>query len=315
MSDTLVSVVMPAHNDAAYIAEAIDSVLAQTWPDIELIVVDDGSTDGTREVVRRYSSRLRLIEQQNAGSAVARNRGIDEARGRYVAFLDADDWWHPEKTASQLNAMRHRQDGMPEPRMSYTRFERWLLDGEGQFPPPATLLPATLYAATGPELALAWIYPELLDDCIVWTSTVIVERELLQTEGGFDPARRKGQDYDLWLRLSQRAPWLRVDHASALYRIRPNSITWAPKPVNDEFEILRRAVERWGVTGPDGRQADAARLRGRLTRSCTNFGLMHLGSGDARLAMYAFKQAMVQGGVTPRGLLLVVRAWLKSLQR
>lgn len=316
MRNTLVSVVMPAYNDAPYVAQAIDSVLAQTWSHIELIVVDDGSTDGTRDVVRSYGGRLCLVEQTNAGSAVARNRGIELAQGRYVAFLDADDWWHPEKLASQMQALQRQvEQGGPEARMVYTRFERWNLDEKGCYAPPASLLPDCLSNAPPPAQQLAWIYPELLEDCIVWTSTVMVERQLLLDEGGFDPARRKGQDYDLWLRLSQRAPWLLLDVPSALYRIRAGSITHVPKPVNDEYEILRRATERWGMSSPDGRQGDAKKLRARMARSCTNFGLIHLGGGDPRLAIQAFRQAIDEGGLTASRILLLARAWVKVLQR
>lgn len=305
---------MPAHNDEAYVATAIDSVLAQTWQDVELIVIDDGSSDGTRDVVRRYGGHVRLLEQDNAGSAVARNRGIEAARGRYVAFLDADDWWHPDKTAVQLAAMqRHAVQG-PAPRMSYTHFVRWFQDEAGSFPPPAGLMPASLQTTPPPHSTMAWRYPELLDDCIVWTSTVLIERELLQASGGFAPELRKGQDYDLWLRLSQMEPWLLVDHASALYRIRPSSITYAPRPVNYEFEILRRALDRWGLRSADGRIADAARLKARMTRSCTNFGLMHLAEGDPKLALQAFRQAMVEGGVSTRRLILLFRAWMSAWQ-
>lgn len=310
MTAPTVSVVMPSHNDEAYIATAIESVLGQTFRDLELIVIDDGSTDDTRRIVRSFGSNVRLIEQENAGSAVARNRGIEAATGRYVAFLDADDWWHPQKTAVQIAAMQQRSSAGA--RMSYTSFERWRQDDTGVFPDPAGLLPAHLDVEPRPAARLEWNYPELLDDCIVWTSTVIVERDLLKSTGGFDPALRKGQDYDMWLRLSQMAQWLLVDHASALYRIRPSSITYVPKPVNYEYEILRRAVDRWGLRSPDGRMADARMLQERMTRSCTNFGLMHLGEGDPRLAMQAFRQAIAHGGLNIRRVVLLMRAAMRA---
>src|SRR5262245_39908172 len=100
-----VSVVIPSYNSAAYLPAAIDSVLAQTARDLEVIVVDDGSTDDTPDVVARYGPPVRGIRQANAGVAAARNRGIAEARGRYIAFLDADDTWEPVKLERQLGEL------------------------------------------------------------------------------------------------------------------------------------------------------------------------------------------------------------------
>ena len=100
-----VSVVIPAYNSASYLAEAVESALGQTFKDLEILVVDDGSTDETQELMRRYGPPVRCLSQENTGVATARNRGIDESRGRYVAFLDADDVWQPDKLEKQLAAL------------------------------------------------------------------------------------------------------------------------------------------------------------------------------------------------------------------
>jgi len=105
-----VSIVIPAHNAARYVGQAIESVLGQTFGDNEVILVDDGSTDDTASVIEGFGSEIRQIRQANSGVSVARNRGIAESTGRYVAFLDADDTWMPEKLARQLDALR-RQPG------------------------------------------------------------------------------------------------------------------------------------------------------------------------------------------------------------
>lgn len=103
----LVSVIMPLHNGERYLAEAIDSVLAQTHEPLELIVVDDGSTDGSGRVAREYGSALRYVYQVNAGQSAARNRGVDLARGGLLAFLDDDDYWSPDKLPRQVAALRN----------------------------------------------------------------------------------------------------------------------------------------------------------------------------------------------------------------
>ena len=110
MSDALVSCIVPVYNGERYLREALDSIAAQTHRVIEIIVVDDGSTDGSAAIVARYPARIRLYAQPNAGPAAARNRGIRDARGAYLAFLDADDVWHPEKLERQLARFRARDE-------------------------------------------------------------------------------------------------------------------------------------------------------------------------------------------------------------
>src|SRR6185503_2024667 len=105
-----VSAVIPAYQAAAFLADAVESVLAQTEPVGEIVVVDDGSTDGTAAVAASFGDRVRYVRQENQGVAAARNRGVAEARGRLVAFLDADDTWEPEKTARQLAHLRAHPD-------------------------------------------------------------------------------------------------------------------------------------------------------------------------------------------------------------
>lgn len=113
MSLPLASIIIPAHNAERYLREAVESALAQTWPNIEVIVVDDGSTDGTLGLAEALASKdacLRVIHQDNAGVGAARNRGIAEARGAFIAPLDADDFWHPTKLARQIAALEERGD-------------------------------------------------------------------------------------------------------------------------------------------------------------------------------------------------------------
>ena len=98
----LVSCIVPVFNGERYLAEALDSILAQTYRPVDLIVVDDGSTDGTAQVAAGYGERITYLYQENSGPAAARNKGIDAAQGEFVAFLDADDVWHEEKLARQM---------------------------------------------------------------------------------------------------------------------------------------------------------------------------------------------------------------------
>ncbi len=292
-SASTVSVVMPAFNSSRYIAQAIESVLAQGGVgDLEVVVVDDGSTDDTAAIVTALGSRVRLLRQHNQGAAVARNLGVREARGRYIAFLDADDYWYPDKLRGQLDAL---QDSVA--RACYGGFRCWYPDADGVHANPLDLRntpPATAAEVQG--ACSGWIYPQLLEDCIVWTSTVVVERSLLDEVGGFDVSLRKGQDYDLWLRISQRTPWLGIDRTLALYRMHGESITRRVLPVNYEYTILTSALQRWGLHSPGGVDADAAMVQRRLTRSCRSFADLHLKHGDPRIARDAYRAAAGHGG-------------------
>ena len=107
MSDRpLVSIIMPAHNREAYIGEAVESALSQDYENVELIVVDDGSTDRTYEILSDFGERIRLFRQHNAGPGAARNRGLDHAGGEFIAFLDSDDVWAPGKLRAQVSHLQ-----------------------------------------------------------------------------------------------------------------------------------------------------------------------------------------------------------------
>ena len=305
----LVTVVIPAYNSANYISAALDSVIAQDYPALEIIVVDDGSTDSTREIVSAYGDRARLLTQVNQGSAAARNNGIRHAQGKYVAFLDADDVWWPHKIRYQVEALI--EGGY---KMAYSRFIWWYMDVNGKFTDPE----AEFAKTSNPNIFTDHIvtgspYAELLLDCIVWTSTVIVEKAELENVGLFDEHLRKGQDYDLWLRLSRHIDMLGLEQATALYRIHPTSITSNIKDINYEYLILSRTVKQWGEMGPDGRSPPAGLVQARLARSSFGHGYAHLKGGNAHIAMQSFRLSMRHSGMRVRALAWFLVAMLKFL--
>jgi glycosyltransferase involved in cell wall biosynthesis len=191
VSSPLVSAVIPVYNRAEKVLAAIASALDQSWEKLEVIVVDDGSTDGTAESVRsRFGGRVRLLPlPRNRGVSYARNRGIELSRGEFVAFLDSDDLWHPEKTARQLEFMfRH-----PDLLLSQTD-EIWIRHGRRVNPCRHHLKPA------------GEIFSACLARCVVTPSAVMMRRVFFARVGLFDEGLVACEDYDLWLRTACRFP-------------------------------------------------------------------------------------------------------------
>lgn len=310
-ADPLVTVIIPAYNSELYIAEAIDSALRQDYPALEIIVVDDGSADNTRNIVLGYGDKVRLLSQHNKGSAAARNLGILNGRGKYVAFLDADDIWWPHKIRYQIAELS--KSGY---KMAYSRFIWWRPDKTGQYVVPeiAFSTPDNPDISSG-EIVTGWTYADLLLDCIVWTSSVIVEKNEIEKAGLFDESLRKGQDYDLWLRLSQQIEMLGLKQPTALYRIHPTSITSSVKEINYEYLILARAVARWGETGPDGRSPPAGLVAARLARSSFGHGHAHLVGGNPRIAVQAFIKSMKHSGIRIKPLIFLAAALGKAFMQ
>jgi hypothetical protein len=190
-ADWSVSVVIAAYNEAETIRDALRSVLAQTVPPAEIVVVDDGSTDDTARIVVREFPGCRLIAQANAGPAAARNRGIAASTGAWVAFLDADDAWAPRKLEWQLRS------AAVEPTVDVWCGEAARVNADGGPIPESS-----------PEPGGGEVRPiplrEFLDHNPVATSTVLIRRRALEALGGFDERFRGPEDYDLWLRAAAR---------------------------------------------------------------------------------------------------------------
>ncbi|MFZ5451113.1 MAG: glycosyltransferase family 2 protein [Thermodesulfobacteriota bacterium] len=183
-----VSVIIPTYNRAALVQEAVASVLAQTYRDFELLVVDDGSTDGTREVLAAFGREITVLSRPSRGGvSPARNAGIAAAQGEWLAFLDSDDLWLPEKLARQMAFM----EANPQYLLSQTE-ETWVRRGV-KVNPPRT------HRKEGGRILL-----RSLERCLVSPSAVMLHRQLLKDHGGFDEDLPAAEDYDLWLRLAWR---------------------------------------------------------------------------------------------------------------
>ena len=175
--------------------EAVDSVLNQDIKDMELIVVDDGSTDSTLEQLLAYGSQITVHSIKNSGVSAARNRGVEMSRGRFVAFLDSDDLWLPGKLSTQMDFFLNRQ---PDARICQTE-EIWVRRGRRVNPKLKHKKPS------------GWIFSPSLSLCLVSPSAVMMRRELFDEMGGFDETLSACEDYDLWLRIACRYPVHLID--------------------------------------------------------------------------------------------------------
>lgn len=309
MTGSTISVVIPCYNGARYIRATLTSVLAQDWPNLEVIVVDDGSTDASAEIVTRDFPSVTLVRQANAGVASARNLGIRRAGGQWVAFLDADDVWLPGK----LTAQWQRLSTEPGTRMAYSAWQVWASEAPAPSPEDLAALLADSENAIRWDGPSGWIYPQLLVDCVVWTSTVLAERSLFDEIGMFDPGLPVGEDYDLWLRASRVTPIARVPRPLALYRIHPASITKRAPAANYRAAVVERALARWGRVGPDGARARREDVQRALAASWSDYAAAHLNVGNV-------EQARVGGLMSTRadwrhvpGWKARVKAWGQSM--
>lgn len=189
-----VSVIVPVYNTADLIETTLESVLKQTYQDFEVVVVDDGSTDGTGDIVKDYDESVRYIRKENGGTASARNRGIREARGDYVALLDADDRWRPTKLDRQMK--EHAE--APDLIWSYT--DSYLVDADSG---EIILRKTQVKNRTGGD-----VLEGLLKGNFIAPSTVIIKRSVFEKVGTFDESAlyHSAEDWELWMKIAARYP-------------------------------------------------------------------------------------------------------------
>ncbi len=184
-----ISVIIPNFNRAHTIARAIDSVLSQTLPALEIIVVDDGSSDNSRQFIKDCYPSVHLITQNNMGVSSARNRGIDEAAGEWIAFLDSDDSWLPEKLESQSNAILENSSY----KVVHTN-ETWMRNGK-------ILKQKKKHRKYGGD-----IFQRCLPLCVISPSSIMIHRDVFDDVGCFNEDLPVCEDYELWLRICSRYP-------------------------------------------------------------------------------------------------------------
>jgi glycosyltransferase involved in cell wall biosynthesis len=277
-----VSVVIAAYNAERTLSETLKSIGAQTFRDFEVIVVDDGSTDGTSEVVGEIaagagaaSPRMICQRQPNRGPAAARNRGFDAARGRYLAFVDADDLWMPEKLEKQVGYL----DAHPEDGMVYSDAE--VFDGESGKTLCRVSDKCRLYEGN--------VLERLFLTCFIPSATPMVRRAVFEAAGLFDESREleMAEDWAMWLRIASCWRVGLVREPLAKYRIHGASITHSSN-ADALYESKRKVVEQAVARNP-ALEGMKSRVLGDIAISA---GLRHLKRGDLQAARRMFAEAI-----------------------
>jgi glycosyltransferase involved in cell wall biosynthesis len=245
VAEPLVSVILPVYNREALIARAVESVLAQTWRPLELLVVDDGSTDGTRAVLETFGDRITVLEQRHGGAYAARNLALRHAHGQLVAFIDSDDVWLPDKLSRQVPLLQRPEvglvfgDALHVPERKRTCF---------QVSPPAR-------GRTADRFAFANFVP---------TITVLARRSCLEDAGGFSEENEISCDYLMWFRIALRHELDYVDDVVAEYTVHPGGIS---------YDLGRAIASRMSLFSNELQRTDDPVRRALLQRLLFNLSL------------------------------------------
>lgn len=214
----LISVIIPAYNAERHLAEAVDSVLKQTYSNIEVIIIDDGSTDGTSEIGRacvRRDGRCRYFRSGNVGVSRARNRGIEKSAGSFVAFLDSDDLWEENKLQLQVECLAEKPEAIV-----LTELKRFVeSDGERRY------LTTTEPPPFNDRKSYLLILLNFRNSQMTSFATVLMRKQQVQAAGLFDERLRTSEDWDLWVRLASRYEFVNVQVPLVLYRKHEKSLT------------------------------------------------------------------------------------------
>lgn len=291
MSTPNVSIIIPVKNCIAYIEEALQSVLQQSFTDFELLIIDDGSTDADYKKFENLDSRIRVIRLEGLGVSKARNTGMLSANGDLIAFLDADDIWFPGKLEAQVRYFSEH----PEVGVVFGAFKRWTENADGLFEPAQALVTDCSIVSGCDEARSGWLYCKLLDGLLVGMNTAIVRRKVYEAIGGFNEDMPQGEDYDFWLKASRLSEMHALNAPVALYRIHKASAMHKLPAENHLALLLFAASMRWGLNGPGQVSMTQSSFDLRLSKVNFDHGYRHFWQGDRLIARRSFFLALKRG--------------------
>lgn len=267
-----VSVLMPSFNYQRYLPAAISSVLSQSYSDLELIITDDCSTDGSREILeqwRRLDSRvIPVLHDVNHGLAVARNSGLAVSSGQFVALCDADDLWLPDKLKTQMDCFKH------QPELGVVYSDSAIIDGDGKLTGQRF---SSLFHRKG-QITSGNLFEELCERNFLCVPTVILRREAMSYAGGFEENLRSLEDWVCWIKISRKHSFHYVDDTLVYYRIHGAGLSSNSKGMaSNRVKALQFLLDSVPDIPPQ--------VRSRMLYS---LGLSHLETSEPRDAARAF---------------------------
>ena len=297
-----VTIVVPAYNAGQYLKATLGSAVAQTFRDIDVVVIDDGSFDATGAIAESMGGPVRVIRQSNAGMSASRNRGIASSDSEFIALLDSDDVWHPQKIEHQVEAMAQRQ----EAGLCFTGFVWW--HGEslpGWFREPRD-------GGLEPRFC-GWIYNELILDNWALPSSWLMRRAMWEQTGPFLCENQQTDDWEYVVRASRDFPFIKLREDYVLYRQVSSSLS-KRVPQTNVGELMRASLlDRFGLASPDGTQVDLEALRRQRYKGWRNFADAHCARGDFKLGLSTFWNLLADGPSRGRTLLSLAMACRRRL--
>lgn len=276
-----VSALIPTYNSGAFICDAVESVLAQTYPLHEIIIVDDGSTDDTHARLLGYGTRIKYIYQPNAGPPAARNTGLSHVTGDFIALLDSDDLWVPEKLALQMNYFEKH----PACGLVYSDMKTF--DASG-------IIEESVKISRKLTLPSGRVFSQLFDETLFQTSAVVIRKECVDAIGGFDTKLRMGDDYEYFLRIARHYELGYVDRPLVLYRQHSGqgTRTWGKQlqqGVPWEVLLLQKVLQSY----PESiKELGKSRVHRRLARSYFALAYACLNEGEHLIARRLLRAAL-----------------------
>ena len=297
-----ISVIIPTYNSAGFLPQAVESALRQTYRDYEIVVVDDGSTDDTREAVAPYLDRIIFETTVHGGPSAARNRAIRRSSGEFLAFLDADDLWHPDKLRRQMEVFQNNRDiGLVHTDAAYVRTGNSNTD--------------RTWFGTRKRLETGRAFSGLLNDCFIIVSSVVVKRACLEDAGWFDENLMWWEGYDLWLRIAFNHR-IGMVNAPLIFR-RIHDANWFYSSPIEEVASLITVMNKWTDGEPRLPESDRRIINQRLRTEYGRLSLYASAQGRDRRARQALRESFSRGlslaGVACAGLSVLPPAALRKV--
>lgn len=284
-----VSVIIPAYNKYELTVKAIESVLNQTYVNIETIVVDDGSIDNTKEILKSFKNKIRYIYKENEGACSARNVGINQSSGEYVALLDCDDIYYPEKLTKSVEYLEANPD------YGFVSTNAYLIDANDK---------AVSVFSNSHQKRSGWIASKLIFNNLICNSTVVVRRNCFRKVGYFDEKIFIPADWDMWLRLAEVYEAGYIDEILTGYRISDN-YTKSHKEIglNENLYVIQKAYNRNNTTSKKF-------IKIACAKTYFHYGIFHMADNNISRSRELLFKAVNKRPANLKMLIVLALSWL-----